>query len=392
MNLGATTGATAPTTGRELMEGSEAIVRAAIAAGCRFFAGYPMTPFTEVLEYSARLLPAVGGVCMNAESELEAVGLAWGAAATGARAATGSTGQGLSLMQESLSELTMAEVPLVVFNMARSQGDYFQATRGGGHGDYRHIVLAPQDVREAIELTQLAFHLADKWRNPVLVYGDYLLAHTQEAVTIEPRVFGALPAKDWAVDGSRSGSGWSATVTPLGVAKLGQRQYGQEGKAQYIATKLPLLEREERVETGHLDDAETVIVAFGTPAKFVKYAIDQLRAAGHRIGYVRPITLWPFPYETVRRAAGTARVLGSFEISTGQLIDDVRIGAAGQAPVEHLGGVSSDHSGFGVGRLLDVDEITARILALHRAEAQPPVPGYVEFTYELAAHQQEATP
>jgi 2-oxoglutarate ferredoxin oxidoreductase subunit alpha len=338
------------------------------------------------------LLPEVGGVCMNAESELEAVGMAWGAAATGARAATGSTGQGLSLMQESLSELTMAEVPLVVFNMSRSQGDYFQATRGGGHGDYRHIVLAPHDVREAIELTQLAFHLADKWRNPVLVYGDYLLAHTQEAVTVEGRDFGALPAKEWAVDGSRSGSGCSANVTPLGVGKVGQRQFGQEGKAQYIATKLPHLEREVRVETGYLDDAETVIVAFGTPAKFVKYAIDRLREAGSRIGYVRPITLWPFPYDTVCDAAANARVVGSFEISTGQLVDDVRIGVAGRAPVEHLGGVSSDHSGFGVGRLLDVDEIAMRILALHRGEAQPPVPGYEEFTYELAAHQQEATP
>jgi 2-oxoglutarate ferredoxin oxidoreductase subunit alpha len=176
------------------------------------------------------------------------------------------------------------------------------------------------------------------------------------------------------------------------VGKVGQRQFGQEGKAQYIATKLPHLEREVRVETGYLDDAETVIVAFGTPAKFVKYAIDRLREAGSRIGYVRPITLWPFPYDTVCDAAANARVVGSFEISTGQLVDDVRIGVAGRAPVEHLGGVSSDHSGFGVGRLLDVDEIAMRILALHRGEAQPPVPGYEEFTYELAAHQQEATP
>jgi 2-oxoglutarate ferredoxin oxidoreductase subunit alpha len=351
-----------------------------------------MTPFTEVLEHAARLLPDVGGVCMNAESELEAVGMAWGAAATGARAATGSTGQGLSLMQESLSELCLAEVPLVVFNMARSQGDYFQATRGGGHGDYRHIVLAPQDVREASELTQLAFHLADKWRNPVLVYGDYLLAHTQETVSVEAREFGTLPSKDWAVDGSRTGSGCSATVTPLGVGKTGQRQYGQEGKAQYIATKLPLMEREVRVETGFLEDAETVIVAFGTPAKFVKYAIAQLRAAGHRIGFVRPITLWPFPYAAVRDAAGQARVVGSFELSAGQLIDDVQIGSAGAAPVEHLGGVSTDHSGFGVGRLLDVDEVAARILALHEGRPQPPVPGYAEFAYPLAAHQEEPTP
>ena len=135
---------------RELMEGSEALARAAIVAGCRFFAGYPMTPFTELLESFAAKMPALGGACINAESEIEAIGMAWGAAATGARAATGSTGQGLALMQESLSELTRAELPLVVFNMARSQGDYFQATRGGGHGDYRNLVLAPQDVRDGV--------------------------------------------------------------------------------------------------------------------------------------------------------------------------------------------------------------------------------------------------
>jgi 2-oxoglutarate ferredoxin oxidoreductase subunit alpha len=377
---------------RMLMEGSEAIVRGSILAGCRFFAGYPMTPFTEVLEHFATLLPDHGGTCINAESELEAIGMAWGAAATGARAATGSTGQGLSLMQESLAEATLAEVPLVVFNMARSQGDYFQATRGGGHGDYRNLVLAPQDVREGIELVQLAFHLADKWRNPVLLYGDYLLAHTQEAVSVEPIELPPLPEKGWAVDGSRTGSGASATVTSLGLGKVGQRDFGQEGKAQYIATKMPLMEREVRVDTGYLDDAETVIVAFGSPARFVKYAIGLLRADGHRIGYVRPITLWPFPYEVVREAASSARAIGSFELSSGQLVDDVQIGAGGLAPVTHMGGVSTDHSGFGVGRLLDVDEVTARILALHEGRPQPVVPGYEEFTYVLAGHQQEAAP
>src|SRR3954471_6462298 len=217
---------------KRLMEGSEAMAEAAIACGCRFFAGSPMTPFTELLENFAKKLPAVGGVCVNAESELEAVGMAWGALATGSRAATGSTGQGLSLMQESFSEITLAELPLVAFNMARGQNDYFQATRGGGHGDYRHIVLAPQDVNEAVELTQLAFHLADKWRNPVLLYGDYLLAHTQEAIAVETLEFPELPAKDWAVNGSRSGSGRSGSVTPLGVGKGGQLAMGQEGKAQ----------------------------------------------------------------------------------------------------------------------------------------------------------------
>jgi 2-oxoglutarate ferredoxin oxidoreductase subunit alpha len=375
---------------RELMEGSEALARAAIASGCRFFAGYPMTPFTELLEHFARLLPDAGGVCVNAESELEAVGMAWGALATGARAATGSTGQGLSLMQESFSEITLAELPLVIFNMARGQQDYYQATRGGGHGDYRHIVLAPQDVREGVEQVQLAFHLADKWRNPVLLYGDYLLAHTQEALTIETETFSELPPKDWAIDGSSSGSGRSKSITPLGVGKHGQPAFGQEGKFQYIATKLPLMEREVRVETGYLDDAETVIVAFGSPAKFVKYAITRLREEGHRIGFVRPITLWPFPYEAIEAAAGTARRVGSFELCAGQMIDDVRIAVAGRAPVTFIGGVSTDHSGFGVGRLLDVEVIAARILAMHNDEPMPVVPGYETYSYALQPHQERA--
>lgn len=378
---------TVTTSNRVLMEGSEALARAAIASGCRFFAGYPMTPFTEVLEHFARLLPDVGGVCINAESELEAVGMAWGALATGARAATGSTGQGLSLMQESFSEITLAELPLVIFNMARGQQDYFQATRGGGHGDYRHIVLAPQDVREGVEHVQLAFHLADKWRNPVLLYGDYLLAHTQEALDITSIDFPPLPPKEWAVDGTSSGSGRSKSVTPLGVAKHGQPAFGQEGKFQYIATKTPLMEREVRFEGGYLDDAETVIVAFGSPAKFAKYAIKQLRAEGHRIGYVRPITLWPFPYDAIREATAGVRVVGSFEIAAGQMVDDVRIGVAGRAPVEFIGGVSTDHSGFGVGPLLEVETIRDRILALHEGREQPPIPGYEQFTYQLQEHQ-----
>jgi len=296
-------------------------------------------------------------------------------------------------MQESFSEITLAELPLVVFNMARGQQDYYQATRGGGHGDYRHIVLAPQDVTEGVELVQLAFHLADKWRNPALLYGDYLIAHTQEAITIEPMSFPELPGKDWAVDGRMSGTGVSRAVTPLGVSKVGQNALGQEGKAQYIATKLPLMEREVRVETGLLDDAETVVVAFGSPAKFVKYAINQLRAAGHRIGYIRPITLWPFPYATVAEAASGSNVrrIGSFELSAGQMIDDVRIGAAGQAPVRFIGGVSTDHSGFGVGRILDVDVIRERLLALHEDRELPVIPGYEVNSYTLQAHQAEAT-
>ena len=190
----------------ELLEGSEAIARAMVSAGCKFFAGYPMTPFTEVLEGMAKLMPDAGGDCVNAESELEAIGMAWGAAAAGARAATGSVGQGLSLMQESIAELCFARVPMVVLNMARGQGDYYQATRGGGHGDYRTIVLAPVDLAEAVRLVQLAFHLADKFRNPVMFMGDYYLAHVFEAVDTGTVDFGTLPRKDCDIARATSGN------------------------------------------------------------------------------------------------------------------------------------------------------------------------------------------
>jgi 2-oxoglutarate ferredoxin oxidoreductase subunit alpha len=364
---------------RRLMEGSEAITLASIAAGCRFFAGYPMTPFTEVLEHFARALPAVGGTCINAESELEAVGMAWGALATGSRAATGSTGQGLSLMQESFSEITLAELPLVIFDLARNQGDYFQATRGGGHGDYRHIVLAPVDITETVELTQLAFHLADQWRNPVLVYGDYLTAHVQESVAIEPIDFGAVPAKDWAVDGSRTGSGHARLLSPLGIAKVGDEPVGIEAHLRRMVAKQAEIQRREvRVETGFLDGAETVVVAFGSPARFVRAAVRELRAAGERIGFVRPITLWPFPSEAVAAAAEGVRTVATFELCAGQMIDDVRLAVLGRAPVVGIGGISTDGSGFGVGRLLDVERVRERILAVHRGGPDVELPALPE--------------
>jgi 2-oxoglutarate ferredoxin oxidoreductase subunit alpha len=338
------------------------MAEAAIACGCRFFAGYPMTPFTELLENFAKKLPAVGGVCVNAESELEAVGMAWGALATGARAATGSTGQGLSLMQESFSEITLAELPLVAFNMARGQGDYFQSTRGGGHGDYRHIVLAPMDIGEAVELTQLAFHLADHWRNPVLVQGDYLLAHTAEAVDVAPVDFGPLADKDWCVDGSTGGTGHSKVISPLGIGKTNTPGPGIEGQLHAVAEKLArIAAAESRAESGFLDDAEHVVIAFGTPAKFVRYAVRRLRDQGLRVGYVRPITLWPFPSDAVATAARGKRSVLVFELNAGQMVDDVRLAVLGDAPVQFIGGISTDHSGFGVGALLDVEVIARRI-------------------------------
>ena len=357
---------------RVLMEGSEAIACAAVTAGCRFFAGYPMTPFTELLEHLARKLPEADGVCINAESELEAVGMAWGAAATGARAATGSTGQGLSLMQESLSEITRAELPLVVFNMARGQADYYQSTRGGGHGDYRHLVLAPIDVHEAIVLTQLAFDLADRWRNPVQIHGDYLLAHTSEAVEIEPIVTAPLPAKEWAVDGSLGGTGRARNVNPLGMTKgvkgIEPEPFWKRLQAKHDA----MASREARAEQEFTDDADVLVVAFGSLARFARHVVRELRREGVRVGYLRPITLWPFPAADVAAAAEGTRRVAVLEQNAGQMIDDVRLAVLGAAPVVPIGGISSDAAGFGIGPLLDTRRVRERVeCALAGREIQP---------------------
>ena len=350
---------------RRLLQGSEAIAEAMIAAGCRFFAGYPMTPFTEVLEHMARRLPEVGGVCMNAESELEAVGMAWGAAATGTPAATGSTGQGLSLMQESLAEITLARLPLVVLNMARAQGDYWQATRGGGHGDYRHIVLAPVDVAEAVELVQLAFHLTATWRNPVLVFGDYYLAHTARSVDIRSMHFGPAPPTDWALTGETGGTGQAKLVSFLGSAKQ-RDDVGYDLAVHYAAcaqhTARMLEEVTPLLDTGMTQDAEVVVVAFGTPGSYVRAAVRSLRNEGVRVGWARPVTLVPFPSSALAGAVQRAKAVAVYENNTGQMVDDVRLSVLGAAPVEFIGGVSLDSSGFGIAPDLDVAELRRRIL------------------------------
>jgi 2-oxoglutarate/2-oxoacid ferredoxin oxidoreductase subunit alpha len=350
---------------RRLLQGSEAIAEAMVAAGCRFFAGYPMTPFTEVLEEMAKKLPAVGGVCMNAESELEAIGMAWGAAATGTPAATGSTGQGLSLMQESLAEITLARIPLVVLNMARAQGDYWQATRGGGHGDYRHLVLAPVDVAEAVELIPRAFHLAAAWRNPVVIMGDYYLAHTARAVDLAPSGPVPLPPAEWALSGESGGSGHAKVLSFLGSAK--QRDgAGYDLAVHYAAcaehTARMLREVPAEAEAGFVDDADVVVVAFGTPGAYVRAAVRELRSEGVRVGWVRPVTLVPFPSEAVAAAARRARAVAVYENNTGQMLDDVRLAVLGDAPVEFIGGLSLDSSGFGIAPDLDVAVVRRRIM------------------------------
>jgi 2-oxoglutarate ferredoxin oxidoreductase subunit alpha len=355
---------------RHLVTGSEAIADAMVAAGCRFFAGYPMTPFTEVLEHMATKLPEVGGVCMNAESELEAVGMAWGAAATGTPAATGSTGQGLSLMQESLAEITLARLPLVVLNMARAQGDYWQATRGGGHGDYRHIVLAPVDAVEAVALVQLAFDLSWHWRNPVLVMGDYYLAHTARAVAVPSPGAGPRAEPPWALTGATSGSGRARLVSFLGSAK--QRDgVGYDLSVHYTACAAHTAEMLAGVapllEHGHTGDAEVVVVAQGTPATYIRAAVHQLRRAGLKVGWARPVTLVPFPAAALAAAVGSARAVAVYENNTGQMLDDVRLAVAGRVPVEFIGGLSLDASAFGIAPDLRVDLLAARIAAVAEA-------------------------
>jgi 2-oxoglutarate ferredoxin oxidoreductase subunit alpha len=345
---------------RRLMEGSEAIAEAAIAAGCRFFSGYPMTPFTELLESFAARLPDAGGVCINAESELEAVGMAWGAVATGARAATGSTGQGLALMQESISELVRAELPLVVFNMARGQFDYFQATRGGGHGDYHLIVLAPVDVNEAALLTQQAFDLADRWRNPVLIYGDYLLAHTAEAVELRAQPLTAHD-RSWAADGTGRARGGPRHISPIGM-QPGMKGINAEEFWKRLQEKHErIAATEARFEAESCEGADVVVVAFGSLARFARHAVRELRAEGARVGYFRPITLWPYPSEALARAAAGAKRIAVLEQNAGQMIDDVRLAVLGSAPVVAIGGISTDPHGFGIGSIFDPEHVRARI-------------------------------
>jgi 2-oxoglutarate/2-oxoacid ferredoxin oxidoreductase subunit alpha len=347
----------------ELLEGSAAIAESAIAAGCTFFAGYPMSPFTGLLENMSQRMPGTGGVCLNAESEIEGVNMVLGAAAAGARAATGSCGQGIALMQEAIAEAALNETPFVVFNMARNQQDYFQCTRGGGWGDYRTITLAPKDVTEAVEHTQLAFHLADRHRAPVIFYGDPLIAQTRVGVSVDRRDFGPLPTKDWVLDGTGGGTGKSRQVWTWAMGKANDPGPGPDKHWRAIAAKFAAIDLvEARHDQAHCEDAGTIVVAFGTAAKFVEYVVEELRADGHRIGWFRPITLWPFPGDALEAATATAKRVLVFELNAGQMLDDVRLHATDRRRVQPIGGVSIAESGLAYGELMDAPVIRDRIL------------------------------
>ena len=329
---------------KELWKGNEAIAQAAIRAGCDCFFGYPITPQNEIPEYMSLHLPEAGGVFVQSESEVAAINMVYGAAASGKRAMTSSSSPGVSLKQEGISFLAGAELPAVIVNVMRggpglgtiqpSQADYFQATRGGGNGDYRTIVLAPCNIQEAVDLTQEAFDLADYYRNPVVLLADGMIGQMMEPIRWQPVPKRELPEKAWAA-GGRRGRAHNNFITTLRMDAQDCEDYNLAIQAKYNTIQ----EKEIRWEEQNTEDCEILLVAYGTPARIAMTAVEQLRAQGIAAGLFRPITLWPFPAEPLGRLAARegVRAVLSVEMSLGQLVEDVRLAVEGRKPVHLLG-------------------------------------------------------
>ena len=326
---------------KTLISGNWACGEAAIRAGCRFYAGYPITPQNELTEYMAehmRLAP--GGTFIQAESEIAAVNMVLGASAAGARAMTSSSSPGISLKQEGISALAADELPAVIVNMMRggpglgnilpSQGDYFQATRGGGHGDYRTIVLAPASVQELADLTMDAFDLADAYRNPVMILGDGMTGQMMEPVVFgkpRPRRY----SEKYVLRGCGDGKSRFVRALILDALRMEEHNWKLVRKYDVITGK------EVRFETYRTGNAKLVIIAYGIAARIAKGAINRLRDSGFRVGLIRPITLWPFPAQIIRDTAERIGNFLVFEMSTGQMIEDVRLALEGRARVRFYG-------------------------------------------------------
>jgi 2-oxoglutarate ferredoxin oxidoreductase subunit alpha len=322
------------------MKGNEAIAEAAIRAGCDAYFGYPITPQAELLEWMARRMPEEGRAFVQAESELGAINMALGAAAAGARVLVSSSSPGISLMAETMSYMAGSEVPCVVVNVMRggpglgsigpSQSDYFQATRGHGHGDYRVPVLAPASIAEAMALTADAFELAERYRTPVLILTDGILGQAMEPVEL---VFREPPrqACDWAVAGA-------AGRPPRIVRSLHLRPEDLEAHNRHLQAKYSLIaDREVRHDEERLEDADLVIVAYGTAARVARTALARARARGLRAGLFRPITLWPFPGAALVELAARVRGILVVELSAGQMIEDVRLAIERRIPIAFSG-------------------------------------------------------
>ena len=329
---------------RELMKGNEAIAAAAIRAGCRYFFGYPITPQNEIPEYMAREMPKVGGVYLQAESEVAAINMIYGAAGAGARVLTTSSSPGISLMQEGISYIAGAELPCVLVNVMRggpglggiqpSQADYFQATRGGGHGDYRVLVLAPANLQEAVDLTELAFDLADRYRNPVMLLADAMIGQLMEPVELTPCTPAPdLPPKDWATTGTMHSGGRRRVINSLYLDANDLERHVLGLYAKYAAAE----KREVRYELVQCDDADVVLVAYGTTSRIARSAMEKCRRLGLRVGLLRPITLYPFPTVAFEQVIPRAKSFLVVEMSMGQMVDDVKIAVAGRRPVGFYG-------------------------------------------------------
>ncbi|MCL1828162.1 MAG: 3-methyl-2-oxobutanoate dehydrogenase subunit VorB [Oscillospiraceae bacterium] len=335
-----------------LMKGNEAMAEAAIRAGCRFFFGYPITPQNEVPEYMSARMPQVGGCFIQSESEIAAINMVYGAAGAGVRAMTSSSSPGISLKQEGISYLAAAELPCVIANMMRggpglggiqaTQGDYAQAVKGGGHGDYRMIVFAPASVQEVVDLTSIAFELADKYRMPAMILADGIIGQMMEPVEfpeMKEYIFD-VEKKPWAAVGWKPGDKKErAVINSLYIEVDEMHELNLRLQARYKEIK----ENEVRCELFMTDDAQIIICAYGTVARICKAAVEDLREEGVKVGLLRPVTVFPFPEKQIKKlAAGPdLKAFVSVELSAGQMCEDVRLAVNGKKEVDFLGNAGS---------------------------------------------------
>jgi 2-oxoglutarate ferredoxin oxidoreductase subunit alpha len=350
---------------KKLMKGCEAIGEAAIHAGCRLFFGYPITPQNEIPEYMSGRLPQVGGVFVQAESEVAASNMLYGAAGAGCRCITSSSSPGISLMMEGVSYMAGSELPVVIVNIMRggpglggilpSQSDYLQATKGGGHGDYRVLVLAPSTVQEAADLTMEAFDLADKYRNPVMVLGDGLIGQMMEPVEFRKNVDPSeLPPKPWATTGCRGRERNIINSLYLKAEELEEHNL-------HLGAKYREMQGEVRHATYQTDgQMDVLIVAYGTVARIARSSIDALRAKGIKAGLFRPVTLYPYPTKALVETAERAKRVLVTELSMGQMLEDVQAAVAGTRPVAFYGRVG--------GMVMAAEELAEQVEKLAAAE------------------------
>ena len=330
---------------KQLMKGNEAIVKSAILAGCRAFYGYPITPASEITEAAALYMPQVGGVFLQAESEVAAINMLYGASSAGIRCMTASSGPGISLMQEGISYMAGAELPCVIAditrggpglgNIASEQSDYHQVVKGGGNGNYRTIVLAPHSVQEMADLTTLAFELADRYRNPVVILADGFVGQMMEPVEFaEKATLPRLP--EWAVAGTAESRINMITSLHMGSDDL-------EAHVNALEAKYRIAEQQETLaEHCHTEDAEIVLVGYGIVGRILKAVTADARDLGIKVGLLRPITLYPFPTPDFQRLAKHAHSFVVVEMSNGQLVEDVRLALNGARPVEFLNRVGGN--------------------------------------------------